>query len=503
MSARLSNMSSIHAYAGFEQGILMIEQLTQRQLQAASMMTQIQRAMAEQSARDLVAANDRQSLRCHLENRIGAMQTATEQAARDLASANDRQASLENRMESIQRLTTQVLSLERRMASVETLATTRSETLKTAIETVSWDHAAKLSQMAGDLQRMQSTTEEAARDLALAKDRQASLEARVESIENYTDDFITDNQAKRNTDLASASDRMAQLESRMSSIEQFQPASFRQLQIAKEQITGELCELQYASQMAVRDRMSAQDRQANLENRFNSMAAELQQLQTARERAARDLASAMGRQATLENHLERIEKLIMEQLAGSEQISKSCASAASRHVSLASRLESIEKFEKDLKEQIATEEQRQANLESRLESIEKLTNVKMAGELQTTAEQAARELASANDRQASLENRTVEDLPALQFVTEFAMIAWELQQLVTATEQAARDRQASREMDSIENLTEQQIAAELEESHTAREQAANDLILANGRHASLENHPDNNEYVLVDEFFDF
>jgi len=53
--------------------------------------------------------------------------------------------------------------------------------------------------------------------------------------------------------------------------------------------------------------------------------------------------------------------------------------------------------------------------------------------------------------------------------------------LVTTAEQAARDRQTSREsrMEPIENLTDQQISAELQQSQTAREQAARDLTVAN------------------------
>jgi len=258
--------------------------------------------------------------------------------------------------------------------------------------------------------------------------------------------------------------------------------------------------LQHDKAQTVRDHFSAIDRLANLENRFERYVSLTHEAVASMKQAASDIAGTNHRQASLENRMESIEKsatdLKNQIKAGTQTTGKRVSRIASRQFSLENRMEPIENLTKataaDLQAlQIAggqavralvSTNGRQSSLERRVESIEKLTNVKMASELpQTATEQAARDLAK--DRQASLENQTVGDLQ--QTATE--MIAWELLPLVTATEQAARDRQASREELSEPDNREVDECEDGQRGSAERgmEQAARDL--AKDRQACLEN----------------
>jgi len=398
-------------------------------------------------------------------------------------------------------VTTQVLSLERRMASVETLATTRSEILKTAIETVSWDHAAKLSQMAGDLQRTQSTTEEAARDLALAKDRQASLEARVESIEEFSRRLNAANETSRlqaTEDLALIKDLQASLQTRMESIEESnllvtanqtayvenRMASIEQIATEQASLEKRITWIENSVDGENHDRDHLFDRLVSVEKRIEWIDQMIEQhdqdMRSANDRLAsleNRMESMTNRLASLENRMDSVVQFTDQQLTGLSQGILIFASVSERQGLMQDEVQDLQIATEQAARDLVSANDRQASLERRMESIETLTNVEMAGKvetLQAATEQAARDLISASDRQASLENHIAAEIQALQTFVE--QIAGKLQAELIAAEHAARDRHFETCMESCEKLTKEQIADELQALPTATEQAARDVL---------------------------
>jgi len=97
---------------------------------------------------------------------LPALQTAGQLAARDLASTNDRQASLETRMESLEKLMTEQITGELQLQTA-----IRQATLENRLESI---------------EKLMKETEQITGELQLQTAiRQASLETRMESLENW------------------------------------------------------------------------------------------------------------------------------------------------------------------------------------------------------------------------------------------------------------------------------------------------------------------------------
>jgi len=298
----------------------------------------------------------------------------------------------------------------------------------------------------------------------------------------------------------------------------------------KEQIVGVLQASHVFRNNNIEDRLSivvtqlasANDQLASLKKRMEALAGAV----------VSDISLSNNRQASLENRMEALEKSTKEQIAGVEQTARELAAIVAFH-------------------------------ENHVEAFEKSTTEQMAGELQalqTDWQQAARDLASANDQLASidermkaleyyidndnldredrfdrlvdLENRMKlmerqcifdrevteshlhriwEQAASLETRTESLekltteQITGELQALQTAGQLAARDlasandRQASLEtrIESLEKLTTEQITGELPALQTAGQLAARDLASANDRQASLETRVESLEKLMV------
>ena len=118
---------------------------------------------------------------------LQALQTTAEQGADSVPESN-RQASLENRTESLEKLTKEQTdrqaSLEHRLESLEKL--TKEQTAEQGPDSVpANDRQASLENRMDSLEKL--TTEQTAQ----ASDRQASLEHRVDSLENLTKEQST------------------------------------------------------------------------------------------------------------------------------------------------------------------------------------------------------------------------------------------------------------------------------------------------------------------------
>jgi len=272
-------------------------------------------ALARAVETDQSFYNNRQA---SLENRVEAFEKSTKEqiagvlqagqlAARDLASANDRLASIEERMKALEYYMDhdnldredrfdRLRDLENSMRFLERQSTLDRDTLEDHEHRIwMWEQAARdlggapeeqaqASQTAtvpaatGELQALQTDWQQAARD------RDSAMESELEQIAG---------------ELRALQTGLASLETRMESEK-----------LTTEQITGELPALQTAGQLAARDLASANDRQASLETRVES----LEKLMVHQITGELQLQTAI-RQATLENRLESIEKLMKEQIA--------------------------------------------------------------------------------------------------------------------------------------------------------------------------------------------
>ena len=158
-----------------------------------------------------------------------------------------------------------------------------------------------------------------------------------------------------------------------------------------------------AAEQAARDLATANGRQANLENRRNSIqkltseqiVGEVQTLRTATEKAARDLASASDGQASLESRLRAMkEDAMKEQIAGEPQAmqpatEQAASSANDRQTSLESHLKSVEKL---TKEQTTTTGQAASSANHRVLTKEQIDSELQA--LETVTAAAARDCVS-------------------------------------------------------------------------------------------------------------
>jgi len=228
-------------------------------------------------------------------------------------------------------------------------------------------------------------------DFALYKNRQASLENRMEALEKSTKEQI----AGVLQDLETQEQTARELAAIVAGVEKS----------TKEQIAGVLQALRTDREQDQADACTMlgrhHARQANLENRMEALRREimdvamenhmvLQALRTDREQAATHYA----RQANLENRMGTIEKVMQDQAdalqTARDQSTSDFTSADYWQISLKNRMVSIEKL---MKNKIAATENR---LGVRL------------GALQVAVEQAAREFTwatvCADDRQASFEN---------------------------------------------------------------------------------------------------
>jgi len=276
------------------------------------------------------------------------------------------------------------------------------------------------------MQSMQAATERAARDLCLAYDRMVSVEARMEAVEAHED---------RHT--AWAQQSLAWCQSQFRAMTSF----------VESRVESRTQSMQAATEHTARDLSLANDRQISVETRMDAVEAQADKLTESFEKLAKELIAANDRIESIETLLnDRIDidrqqqHLFIDRMGLAENIiarhEHDLFSASRWSRNLETRVESIDKL---VKEHIAT-------TSLGMESIEKLTK-EISAELhalQIAGGQVLRALVSANDRQASLERR----------------------------------------MESIENLNDQQIAAQLQELQTAR--APSDLILANDQHASRD-----------------
>jgi len=433
-----------------------------------------QHAMAEQAARDLALTKDRQT---SIENRVERIEnwmdeqaawteqtvqfhwarkaagTQLEKLVKDLA---DRQASIESRMESVEaqadQLTAmlqQAASIESRLESVEKLtkeamgriesieemATTRTETLKKALEETAWDLAAKTGQIEKLVNEHIAST---SRHVSEQSSRHAIQQNSLESFEKLATELIAANDRQ---------DSFENVENRMESIEKLVnehiASTSRHVSVQSSRHTMIQNSLESVEKL-VTELIAGNDLQGSLENRIDWCERQL-------DSENHDRQHMFARIAEVEHVIERHENDLHGVECVIEHHEHDLHSASQWSRSLETRMESIEKLMKEQEHIAAT------SLD--MESIEKEKLTKeISAELhvlQTAGGQELRALVSANDRQASLERR-----------------------------------------ESIEKLNDQQIAAQLQELQTAR--AASDLILANDRHASRDVEHDWEQVEQVD-----
>jgi len=291
-----------------------------------------------------------------------------------------------------------------------------------------------MESMTGELQdlrrQLAAFQQAAARDSIWASHRQASLEGRVESIEN-----LADRQASLENRMESLGDTQATLDDRVELLRQTVEAvadraldredklekRMGQIEKVSDQLAGEHVELQYANFQAAKDRRFANDRFASFEDRFASLEKFVEALDSRMITSIRDQNKELRR---LKDRMDLIETFTQEQMSSLQQTTRHVASVSERQGLMRDEVHDL---------QIATEQ-----AATDLVSVnDQLQNLLAAAEQNLTKEQTATEQAK---EQTATEKAAIENLTEEHTATEQAAIenltktADELQALLMQTD---------------------------------------------------------------------